>query len=255
MKTIALISTAGGAGRTTLAAALATLLARAGREVVALDLDPQNMLGAHLGLDELPPSGIAQALTGAARHWHDHTFRNEDGVLFVPHGQVTLAEAAACDAQLAAQPRWLERALGEIGLPETGVVLLDTPRYPSPQADHAVRAADLVLCVTPPEPAACATLVARLAALRETCADVRLVVNRLNPAREMQRDLLAMLRVASHGALLAQRIHVDAALPEAFSRGAWLFDEAPHSQASHDLHGLAHELDAWLPAKTADVTA
>ena len=62
MKTIAVVSTAGGTGRTTLSAALAVLLARRGRPVVALDFDPQNMLGAHLGLDCLAPAGLAQAM-------------------------------------------------------------------------------------------------------------------------------------------------------------------------------------------------
>ena len=250
MKTIALISTTGGAGRTMLTASLAVLLARLGREVVALDFDPQNMLGAWLGLDSLAGEGISRALTDASHAWHERTWRNDEGVLFVPHGQLTLDEAAASAARLAADPQWLARATGEIGLADTGIVLIDTPRYPSPHADHATRAADLVLCICAPEPAACATLVAHLAALRESCADVQLVVNRLNPAREMQRDVLAMLRVAA-GAPVAQRIHLDAAMPESFARGGWLFDEAPHSQASHDLHGLAQHVDAWLPALTA----
>lgn len=255
MKTIALISMAGGAGRTTLAATLAVLLARRGREVVALDFDPQNMLGAWLGLDTLAPRGIANALTDASEAWHTHTWRSDEGVLFVPHGNVTLDEAAACDARLAAHPQWLQRAIGEIALPETGVVLIDTPRYPSRQAQQAARAADLVLCVCPPEPAACAGFVAHLPALREACADVRVVVNRLNPAREMQRDVLAMLRAAAAGLPVAQRIHMEAALPEAFARGGWIVDEAPQSQASHDLHGLAEHVDAWLPALEPGLTA
>ncbi|SAK60076.1 chromosome partitioning ATPase protein-like protein [Caballeronia temeraria] len=254
MKTIALISTAGGAGRTTLAASLATLLARRGRDVVALDFDPQNMLGAYLGLDTLAAEGIGETLVDPSRAWHESTWRNDDGVLFVPHGNLTLAQIAESDARLAAHPRWLEHAIRDIGLPETGVVLIDTPRYPSAHADHAARAADLVLAVCPPEPAACATLVARLPALRESCADVRLVVNRLNPARAMQRDALAMLRAAT-AMPVAQRIHLEASMPEAFSHGAWLFDEAPHSQASHDLHGLAQHVDAWLPALTTSEAA
>lgn len=247
MRTIAVVSTAGGTGRTTLCAALAVLLARRGRQVVALDLDPQNMLGAHLGIDGLAAAGIAQALLDETRAWHAHTWRNAEGVLFVPYGAVSLAQGARCDARLAAEPRWLANALAQLDLPRDGVVLIDTARYPSQQADHAVRCADLVLCVTPPEPAACATLVARLEALRRGCANLRIIVNRLNPARDMQRDVLAMLAAAlGDGLPLAQRVHLDVALPESFARGTWLFDDAPHSQTSHDLHGLANWLDAWL---------
>jgi cellulose synthase operon protein YhjQ len=247
MKTIALVSTAGGTGRTTLCAALAVLLARRARQVVALDFDPQNLLGTHLGIDGFAPAGLAQALLDEADAWHAHTWRNAEGVLFVPYGAVSLAQSARCDARLAAEPQWLAQSLAQLDLPDDGVVLIDTARYPSQQADQAVRCADLVLCVSPPDPAACATLVAQLDALRKGGANLRIIVNRLNPARDMQRDVLAMLSVAlGDGLPLSQRVHLDGALPESFARGTWLFDDAPHSQASHDLQGLANWLDAWL---------
>ena len=247
MKTVALVSTVGGAGRTTLAAALAVLLARRARPVVAADLDPQNMLGAHLGLETFAPQGFGHAMAGRAEPWQDHTWRNSEGVLFAPHGETTLAERTQYEARLAAEPHWLAKALARIDFPVRGVALLDTARFPSQQAASAVQAADLVLCVTPPEPAACATLARRFPALRESAASVKVVVNRLNPAREMQRDALALLRAVVGDALeLAHRVHFDAAVPESLARGAWIFDEMPHSQASHDLHGLANWLDAWL---------
>lgn len=255
MKTVAFISTAGGAGRTTLAAALAVLLARRHREVVALELDTQNLLGAHLGLEEFPRAGLGTAIVERDTAWHAHTWRNADGVLFVPFGELTGSERVQADAKLAAQPRWLADAIAQIALPAGGVVLVDTPRYPSEQAAQAARCADLILCVTPPEPAACATLARQLPALRETGADVAIVVNRLNPVRDMQRDALAMLRAAAGAVpLLAQRVHLDAAMPESFARGSWLFDDAPHSQASHDLHGVAHWLDTWLGGQHARAT-
>jgi hypothetical protein len=68
----------------------------------------------------------------------------------------------------------------------------------------------------------------------------------------MQRDVLAMLAAAlGDGLPLAQRVHLDVALPESFARGTWLFDDAPHSQASHDLHGVANWLDAWVAGASA----
>ncbi|RQS22120.1 cellulose synthase operon protein YhjQ [Burkholderia sp. Bp8992] len=252
MKTIAITSTTGGAGRTTLAAALAVLLARRGRPVVAIEFDPQNLMGAALGLDTLAEQGLAQSVLGGAEPWHTHTWRNADDVLFVPYGQVDAADAAACDARLAADPAWLSRALDEIALPADGVVLVDTARYPSPQAEQAIRRADLTLVVVPPEPAACATTAARLGALRAGAGELQIVVNRLNPARDMQRDALAMLRaVAGPASMLEQRIHVDAAVPEALARGSWIFDDAPYSQVSHDLNGIANWVHAWLTAVAA----
>ncbi|MGG1948693.1 cellulose biosynthesis protein BcsQ [Trinickia sp. NRRL B-1857] len=247
MKVVAIVSTVGGAGKTTVAAALAVLLARRGRPVAAADLDPQNMLGAHFGLDSFARRGLGHAMAGHGEPWDGHTWRNADGVLFAPHGETTLGERTAYEARMAQAPRWLADALARIDFPARGVALVDTARYPSQQAAQAVRAADLVLCVTPPEPAACATLARCFPSLRDAAAVVKVVVNRLNPAREMQRDALALLRAAVGDALeLAHRVHFDAAMPESLARGAWLFDEAPHSQASHDLHGLANWMDAWL---------
>lgn len=247
MKTVALVSTVGGAGRTTLTAALAVLLARRSRPVAALDLDPQNMLGAHLGLDAFATAGLAQAMAGQAPAWQGNTWRNAEGVLFVPHGETTLAERTAYEARLAAQPRWLADALEQIDFPAHGVVLVDAPRFPAQQAEQAIRSADLVLCVTPPEPAACATLARCFPSLRESAGTVKVVVNRLNPAREMQRDALALLRASVGDALeLAHRVHFDAAMPDSLARGGWIFDDVPYSQASHDLHGLANWLDVWL---------
>lgn len=252
MKSVAFVSTAGGAGRTTLTAALAVLLARRNRPVVALDLDPQNMLGAHLGLDTFPPAGLGQAMAGRVTPWSGNTWRNAEGVLFAPHGETTLAELTAYETRLAAEPRWLADALARIDLPAHGVALVDTARYPSQQAEQALRAADLVLCVTAPEPVACATLARGFARLQASTAQIKVVVNRLNPAREMQRDALALLRAAVGDALeLSHRVHFDAAMADSLARGGWIFDDAPHSQASHDLHGLANWLDAWLDVEVA----
>ncbi|OXI70122.1 hypothetical protein CFB81_16430 [Burkholderia sp. AU28863] len=106
--------------------------------------------------------------------------------------------------------------------------------------------------VVPPEPVACATTAARLGALRAGRGALQIVVNRLNPARDMQRDALAMLRaVAGPASMLEQRIHVDAAMPEALARGSWIFDDAPYSQALHDLNGVANWVDTWLKAAVA----
>jgi cellulose synthase operon protein YhjQ len=131
-----------------------------------------------------------------------------------------------------------------------GAVLLDTARYPSQQAEQAMRAADLVLCVTTPEPARCVALAAALQGMRRPGAVFHIVVNQMDSTHAMHRDALALLRArVGAAAILPQRLHRDAALPDAFARGAWVFDEAPHAQISHDLHGLAHWLDGWLSGR------
>ena len=248
MKTIAIASTTGGAGRTTYGRAR-VLLARRGRPVVAVEFDAQNLMGATLGLDSLAEHGLAQSLLGGGEPWHAHTWRNADGVLFVPYGQVDAAGAAACDARLAADPAWLARA--RRALPADGVVLIDTARYPSTQAEQAIRRADLTLVVVPPEPTACATTAARLGALRAGGGELQIVVNRLNPARDMQRDALGMLRAVAGRRRCSSSASTSMRPCPALARGSWIFDDAPYSQASHDLNGVANWVDAWLAAGAA----
>ena len=251
MNVVAVVSAVGGAGRTTLCGALAVLLARRRRQVVALELDGRNILGTYLGLDALPGRGLAHALLDPRSAWYAHTFRSADGVLFVPYGTLAGDQISACEAKLAALPYWLQGVLGEIDVDRDGVVLLDTERYPSQQAEQAIRCAHLVLCVTPPDPAAAVSLAAVLAHIRRPGTAFYIVVNRVNPAHPMHGDVLALLRArVGEAALLPQRMHLDEAVPDAFARGAWVFDDAPQSQMSHDLHGLANWLDAWLVKRT-----
>ncbi|MDR5740668.1 MULTISPECIES: cellulose biosynthesis protein BcsQ [unclassified Caballeronia] len=249
MTVIAVVSTAGGAGRTTICSALAVLLARRARQVFAIELDAQNILGAYLGLEALAPRGLVHALLDSSSDWHAESFRNDDGVMFVPYGALDPDEIAPSEAAFAALPGWLAGALGDIDQRPDAAVLIDAARYPSQQAEAAMRAADLVLCVTTPEPAGCVSLASSIDRMRRGGAAFFIVVNQLHPTHEMHRDALALLRArVGDGVILPQRLHRDAALPDAFARGVWVFDAAPHAQISHDLHGLARWLDGWLSA-------
>lgn len=66
MPLICFASPTGGTGRTTLAANVARELSRAGARVIALDLDPQNALGFHFGLDLRDAFGFLATLRYAA---------------------------------------------------------------------------------------------------------------------------------------------------------------------------------------------
>jgi cellulose biosynthesis protein BcsQ len=50
MNTVAIVSTTGGAGRSTLTAELASLLAQRKHPALALECDPANVLGFHFGM-------------------------------------------------------------------------------------------------------------------------------------------------------------------------------------------------------------
>ncbi len=246
MKIIAMVSACGGVGKTTLVASQAALLSRRQIPVAALEMNRQNVLGSFLKLPDRSLSGLLAHTQDGLAAWSRATHRNEEGIDLVPFGQVDMASATAFDAMLASDPDWLASQLQKIDLAENGVVLIDTAGLPDIKTAQAIRCADLVLCVTRPEPVANASLAQFFKILRADCRELKIVVNGVSPARPLHYDMLTMLRArVGIDTLLPMRIHLDDAVPESYARGAYCFDVAPHSQAAHDLQGLANWLAHW----------
>ncbi|MEO6986291.1 MAG: cellulose biosynthesis protein BcsQ [Paralcaligenes sp.] len=247
MKIITVISACGGVGKTTLVASQATLLLRRQIAVVTLEMTRQNVLGSFLGLPDRSLSGLLAHTQDGQVAWPGATHRNEEGVCVVPFGQVDMASATAFDAMLMSNPDWLASQLQKIDLAENGVILLDTAVLPDIKTAQAIRCADLVLCVTRPEPAASASLAQFFDMLQADSRELKIVANGVSPERPLHYDMLTMLRArVGIDTLLPLRIHLDGAVPEAYARGTHCFDVAPHSQAAHDLQGLANWLTQWV---------
>ncbi|PXW28419.1 cellulose biosynthesis protein BcsQ [Paraburkholderia caballeronis] len=256
MKTVAVVSTVGGAGRTTLTAALAGLLVGRKHAALAVECDPRNVLALHFGLREPARAGLVSYLHGADTT--DAALQSDDDVLVVPWGGANgIGDAGAASTapdapgapngvestRLAADPAWLRGLLARVELPPDAIALIDTPTWPSIETSQAIDAADLVLAVLPPAPAICATLPRFRAALAgKPCA---YVANAVMPARELHIDVLALLRATLGNAMLPYQIHADAGVPEALARSENFCASAPGSRTAHDLHGLAAWLSRW----------
>jgi cellulose synthase operon protein YhjQ len=243
MLILALVSTGGGAGRSTLTATLADVWRRRGRAVLALDLDPHNGLALQLGAAHRPSAGLASAVL-AGKAWHETAQSNSDGVSFVPNGETSPAEQLRFAELLGTQPRWLAQELSRIALPPEAIVLVDTPRLPSVQAAHAIGVADLVLGVLAPDAASYAQL-DRLESLRPQ--QTRYVLNGFEPQRPLQHDLRLLLRDELGDRLAPLALHHDASIVDAQARNRALLDDAPHSQAAEDVQLLASWLAQTLP--------
>ncbi|MFC4527015.1 cellulose synthase operon protein YhjQ [Dyella halodurans] len=252
MKTIAIISSVGGAGRTTLTAMLAGLLKAREHAVLAVECDPANVLATYCGLHEPARHGVASYASTAADTVGQAALEGDDGVLWLPwgsaggdHGEPDVERDQHMATVLQAQPSWLRGLLGRVDLPTSGVALVDAATWPSVHAAQAIDAADLVLVVVPPRPLACATLPRLRAELKRLGKPGLYVANAVSPAAQLHIDILAMLRHALGAELSAYRIHADAGIPEALARNQNFHLSAPHSQAAHDLQGLASWLSSW----------
>lgn len=246
---VALISANGGVGKTAITAHLACTLARRDHAVLAVDFDPNNLLGLHLGLAPRERDGLALR-TVSNDHWQDAAFSSDDGVHFLPFGELDEAQRADFGARLGKNPDWLRQHLDDIALPSPAIALIDTPRLPSLYSQQAVRAADLVIVVV----AADASCYAKLPAARNKVtlagkADATYyVVNFADAARRLHNDIIAVMRLDLGNRLLPYYIHHDEAVPESLASNRSLAGYAPHSQAAHDLQGLA----TWLLARAAE---
>ncbi|GJG96321.1 cellulose biosynthesis protein BcsQ [Cupriavidus pauculus] len=240
--TIAIVSTTGGAGRSTLTAELASLLAWRKHAVLALECDPRNVLGFHFGLRDIPADGIGAHLHDASPSaWAASGQRSDDGVLFVPWGDS--AELGAIERLPA---NWLARQIEQVDLSRHGAVLIDTAPWPSAYANQAIDAADLVLVLMPTQPETCLTIRRLTDSLATRGKTARYLATRLQPARQLDVDIVAMLQAMLGNAMLPYHVHEDSSVPQALARSECFSRSTPHSQAAHDLNGLASWLSAWI---------
>ena len=247
MPSLAVISLAGGVGRTTLAATLATLAARAGHTSLAVDWDPQNLLALHFGLEQPPAEGLA-ANVANGRPWQDSALRSAEGAVVLPFGRLNLAQLRDWYPQMARQRGWLAERLTQIDLPSRPGgrrwTFIDTPRAPSLLTEQAMLAADAVLLVLRADPAALALLPEALVLAAER--PLLAVINGFDAARPLQQGVRAALQARLGERLVPHMVHRDEAVPEAWARLATLPEQAPHAQATHDMFGLLRWLEARL---------
>lgn len=253
MQIVTVVSACGGVGRSTIVATLADMIRRRGRPVLAIDFDPANALALHLGAKAYPPRGIAGASPDAGESsgdgdWPTAALINSDGVQFLPWGLSDERQLQHFQTRLIANPQWLRLQLRRVQLPTATIVLVDTPRLPSPLATHAVHAADRVLGVLAPDAASYAALDV-MTRLRPE--QTRYVVNGLEPNRPLQNDIRLMLRDDLGARLVSIALHRDGSLSDAQARNRALADDAPHSQAVQDFQLLT----SWLLSELDSATS
>lgn len=252
MPSIAVVSSVGGCGRTTVVAMLASLFAARGVRVLAIEFDPSNQMGLHLGLDALPERGwVARYLEGG--NWAGSALANSDGVDFLPFGLVAPEYLAAFETRFAQDPYWLQSLLQRLAALEDTLVLIDTPPLPSRYAQQALHACDFVLPVLQAEGRSLAHLDFLSLWLETWVPQIprRLLVNQLDTSRELERDVYAVMQVRLAELMIPYPVHRDEALRHAFAH--WLSPVAayPQSQGVHDFEAVANWLAEALPLSSA----
>lgn len=240
----------GGAGKTTLSAALARTLARQGRDVVAIDADTNPNLAAALGADlaavEAAPilalDLVSRRLSGTALRaplaevLQTHATTCPDGVRLVRMGMPQHAEEGClCGAHAVGAA-----LLADLGTSPGTITIMDLEASPEHLSRGTARHADVLLLVAEPYFRSLETvrLQARLA--RELpLHHIGVVANKLrSPAdADAVREFVAGLELTCDGEIPFSD-HVTAADRAARS----LLDVAPDGDVAAAITALAHRL-------------
>lgn len=249
MPLVCFASPKGGVGRTTLAATLGVALHRLGRRVVAIDLDRQNALRLNFALPE-DMRGIVDDLD-SGREWTELAVETPTGILLVPFGMASAAQAMAAAAHISQHPGWLRQRLASFTAERDLVVLVDMPPGPSAYNVELDPLADLHVIVLLADAMSLAALPKLqrgdylLAAGTDAMPPIGYLLNQVDPRRQLCRDVLALSRDVL-GDMLHGMIHQDEAVAEAAACQLTVLDYAPDSVASQDITAVAQRIHGRL---------
>jgi chromosome partitioning protein len=201
---VAVAQRKGGAGKSTLAATLATTLAAEGRRVGLLDTDPQKTLG---------------------RWW---TERQEAGARAKP---LDFADISG----------WRLPAAIERMARDHDAVVLDTPPHADTDSRIAIRAADIVLVPLQPSPADLWAMEGTLALIAEERKRAVLVLNRV-PSNGKLREEIARELLRRKLPLLEPCLGNRTAFASAFVHGLGVVESAPRGVAADEARAVTAAL-------------
>lgn len=259
MRRIAVINQKGGVGKTTTCANLGAALARLGRRVVVVDMDPQANLSLHLGQELFSDDASSYTvLTGETAFEAAVRPTSTPGLSIVPAhidlsgAELELASAIGRETLLRdAVDDWERAARSRTGAAPADYLILDCPPSLGLLSVNALAAAREVLIAVQTEFFA-------LQGMSKLVEVVQLLRRRLNPELRIRgilpclydsrlrlaREVLAEVRRYFPGQVFQTSIRTNVKLAEAPSHGVTIFDYDAQCTGATDHVALARELQA-----------
>ena len=256
MRRIAIVNQKGGVGKTTTCANLGAALARSGRRVLLVDVDPQANLSLYLGVEPDPErSSTYSVLLGASSLAQAILPTATPGLELVPShidlsgAELELAASIGRETLLRDAIDDWEREGRASGRPPADYVLFDCAPSLGLLSINALAAAREIIVALQTEFFA-------LQGMSKLLDIVRLLRRRLNPALEvagilpclydsrlkLAREVLSEIRAYFPGQVFANPIRSNVKLAESPSYGQTIFEYAPESNGAEDYLRLAAEV-------------
>ncbi|QDU70126.1 ParA family protein [Engelhardtia mirabilis] len=257
MRRIAILNQKGGVGKTTTTVNLGAALARAGRRVALVDLDPQGNLSTHLGLEiESGEPSSYTVLSGETDFAQTLRPTTTAGLHVIP----TSIDLSGAELELATLDQretilrrsidaWERGAIERTGAPPAEYVLFDCPPSLGLLSLNALVAAREVFVALQTEFLA-------LQGMTRLLEVVELIRAQLNPSLQvtgilpclydsrlrLAREILGELRQYFPEQCFRRTIGTNVKLAEAPSYAQHVFDYAPDSSGARDYRELAEEV-------------
>ena len=236
MLIVSFISGKGGVGKTTLAANMAMALALRGKKVLVIDLDPQNVLRLHLGMDPDEIAGLVREGISP-----ESAFNSPFGMKFIPFGRVNQAELEEFSAELNAYPRWLADGIASLATMGLDFVIVDTPPGPTVFLKQALQAAHRALVVVLADAASFASLpkitslVEHYTAGRTDFLGTSRLINQMPIRSRLGHQVRAAMMADQNSLTIPIAVHKDERVSQALAYERPVLEYDPGCKASLDI--------------------
>jgi chromosome partitioning protein len=251
MRVVAILNQKGGVGKTTTAVNLGAALARRGRRVLLVDMDPQCNLTDHLGveLDEDDLSVYDVLASGASL---DETIvpTATEGLDVAPADE----DLAGVEVEMAGWPgreALLRRAIEALPQERYDWVIVDCPPSLGLLSLNAMAACPEIFITLQTEYFALRGLgqLARIVEMVRSSIHPELRIagilpTLVSPVTNLAREVLEEVQEHFGDRVFRTRIRQNVRLAEAPGHQQHIFDYAPHSAGAHDYEALAAEVEA-----------
>ncbi|WP_086984464.1 cellulose biosynthesis protein BcsQ [Vibrio aphrogenes] len=244
MKRIVITGIRGGVGATTVAANLVTALHSIDQQTHIIDLNRENMMRFHFGMEPKSTDGWAvRWLTGES--WMQAGYQTHRHIAFVPFGQLSANQYQHMHQAAQAHPEQFIECFdvkGHKPAQDNQWQILLLPCLPSLEEMHfsLIERADLVVCVVRPDIQSYSLLEQSPCFQKLTqVAQPKLLLNQCQPSSEINRDLQLVMQYEFEAQLIPVLMHTDTAVSEAIANLQSVLESSPYSQAAQDYHALA----------------